>query len=399
VSQGNRSPHEEFIIPVCIFIILFFVAWAVWTFWHTPLTQAITKVRLGELYLDEMIFKANYHLQDGNGNVQYVGTWRSWLPKQKIPDLDPDGQLNLIETSTYIAVLPLKGFFVGIMALMGGLILMYGPGNHYRRRMGLEGLMREQAQSFPAIQPFLKFDPRKLPNRPPGKPVPSTLPLFSEQLSPEEWIAYHEIPVVNNVLDRNRAYEALGKQLGKRWTGPEALPLHAQGMYAACCLKSIRARDAAEELLSGLSLAWSADGGFNPPAKLKAKIKSVIRDPKAGGTMRPFCDLHAWETTALLRALMRSRLEGGVLAPAQFLWLRGHDRVLWYPMNNLGRKSYCAEAVGAMVHFTNELIAEQKIPTPRFDEVIAGIEKYLKSGAARPIPELDKKAGGGKYWK
>ena len=87
------------------------------------------------------------------------------------------------------------------------------------------------------------------------------------------------------------------------------------------------------------------------------------------------------------------------MAPAQFLWLRGADRNLWYPLNNLGRKSYHAEAAGAMVHYTNELIAGQKIPTPRFDEIIKGIEAYLKSAMVRSIPERDPKAKAMKYWK
>ena len=87
------------------------------------------------------------------------------------------------------------------------------------------------------------------------------------------------------------------------------------------------------------------------------------------------------------------------MAPASFLWLRGQDRALWYPLNNLGRKSYHAEAVGALVHYTNELIAGQKIPMPRFDDVIRGIEAFLRGPGSKPIPPLDKTATGGKLAK
>jgi len=259
-------------------------------------------------------------------------------------------------------------------------------------------LMQEQAKSFPTIAPFLKFDPRKLPFRAPGQPVPSQLPMFSEALSPEEWISYHQVGYSGGRIDAGRAYQALALQLGKRWQGPAKLPLHMQGLYAAFALKHVRKRKQSDDLLNAMSLCWSADGGFRPSGKLASEIRKIVKDPKVGGAIQKYADQHAYETTAMLRCLQRAREEGGVLAPAQFVWLRGHDRTLWYPLNNLGRKSYHAEAAGALVHYTNEMIAGQRIPTPRFEEVIKGFEAYMKIGA-RSIPELDKKAGGTNYWK
>jgi intracellular multiplication protein IcmP len=308
-----------------------------------------------------------------------------------LPKTAPVSQIStdMIERSSYIALVPLKYIFAGIMAAVSLFLGLFGPGTRYRRKMGLEGLMREQAKSFPIIQPFLKFNPTKLPFRAPGQPVPIRLPLFSEALSPEEWLAHHEVGYAGGQFDensRNRAYRALALQLGRRWQGPQKLPLYAQGLYAAFALKHVRKRKESYELINNLALSWSAEKGFHPSAKLKGQIRSIIKNPKVGGALQKYADQHAYETTALLRCLMRAREEGGVLAPAEFLWLRGMDRTLWYPLNNLGRKSYCAEAAGALVHYTNELIAGQKIPTPRFDEVIRGLEEFMKSGSARAIP-------------
>jgi intracellular multiplication protein IcmP len=265
-----------------------------------------------------------------------------------------------------------------------------GPNTQYRRRMNLEGLIKEQAKSFPMISPFVKFNPRDLPFRVVGQAVPSKLPLFAEALAPEEWIAYHEIQMQNNQLDVNQAYHALMEQLGERWQGPSKLPIHVQGLFAAFALRHARKRKDSEELLGGMASSWSPDGGLKLSPKVKAKIRKIVNDPKLGGGLMKWADQHAYTTTALLRCLQRAREEGGVLAPASFLWLRGEDRVLWYPLNNLGRRSYHAEAVGALVHYTNELIAGQKIPTPRFDEVIRGIEECVTGPAGRPIPALDK---------
>jgi intracellular multiplication protein IcmP len=396
VSQ-QKSPYEDIILFLVVVFIILGLAWVIWHFFSLELTAIVRFVRVWELRLVHLVYgDGGYKVMDFETGTQVNSeVYRKWLPGRPIGEVLPEH----IRQSTLVGVLPLKMFFMAGMVLMGLVIALKGPGTHYHRRMGLETLMQEQAKSFPAIQPFLKFDPRKLPFRAPGQPVPAQLPLFSEQLAPEEWLAYHEVKMVGGQLDRNRAWQALALQLGRRWEGPEKLPLHAQGLYAVFALKHVRKRKDSEELLGMMSRCWSADKGFRPSAALKKKIRAAIRNPKVGGAMRKYADQHAYETTALARCLSRAREEGGVLAPAQFLWLRGQDRNLWYPLNNLGRKSYCVEAVGALVHYTNELIAGQKIPTPRFDEVITGFEKYMKSGAARVIPELDKKSGGAKYWK
>jgi intracellular multiplication protein IcmP len=372
--------------------LTFALAWAIWHFFHTQLTEALRWVRVGEMWIATLLVSHDYAVMVPEAGRQSMNVWRDWLPKARVGDI---GVPEIIVT-TYVAVLPLRPIFAGLLGLMMLWAIFFGPGTKYRRRMTLEDLIKEQARSFPAIAPFIKFNPLNMPYRVPGDPVPSRLPLFSEALSPEEWIAFHEIKVQNNQLDMNKAYQALSLQLGKRWQGPLKLSWPAQGIYAACALRHARKRKESEALLNELSLSWSPEKGLDLPLKLKTQIRQIIKNPKLGGALQKYTDKHAFETTALLRSLSRAREEGGVLAPASFLWLRGQDRALWYPLNNLGRKSYHSEAVGALVHYTNELIAGQKIPTPRFEDVIRGIESFLRSPGSRAIPPLDKKSRGGK---
>jgi intracellular multiplication protein IcmP len=341
-----------------------------------------------ELWVASFIVGDDYSVIIPDVGAQYLSKWRHWLPIAKVEEID----YPVIRASTYVAVPALRPLLMALMGLMGVWAAFWGPGTHFRRRMGLEGLMREQARSFPVISPILKFNPQDMPHRVLGQAVPGTLPLFAEALSPEEWIAFHEIKVQNRQIDANQAYQALAQQLGSRWRGPHKLPLHVQGLYAAFALRHARKRKDSEDLLNQLALAWTPEGGLNLNGKIRTQIRQIINNPKLGGALQKYADQHAYETTAILRCLQRARDEGGVLAPASFLWLRGQDRTLWYPLNNLGRRSYHAEAVGALVHFTNELIARQKIPTPRFDEVIKGIEDTIHGPMGRPIPPLDKNA-------
>lgn len=367
----------------------------IWHYFHQQLTEVLRWIRVFELWICKFFVGDDYAISTPYAGEQTVGTWRKWLPRAPIEEIG-EQEISIV---TQLAVPALRPLFIGIMIVMGLWVTFFGYGTQFRRRMGLELLLKEQARSFPVISPFVKFDPRKLPFRVPGQPVPATLPLFAEALAPEEWVAYNEITVANGQVDINKMHQALTRQLGKRWQGAKALPVHAQGLFAAFALRANRKRKESADLLGQLALSWSADKGFQPPAKLKLYIRKVIKDPKLGGNLSKFADLHAYETTAMIRSLARARDQGGVLAPAEFVWLRGHDRNLWYALQNLGRRSYHAEAVGSMVHYTNELIASQKIPTPRFEDVIKGFDTYLKSGASREIPVLDKSAGSVKYWK
>jgi intracellular multiplication protein IcmP len=93
----------------------------------------------------------------------------------------------------------------------------------------------------------------------------------------------------------------------------------------------------------------------------------------------------------MIRALLTAREEGGVLAPAQFVWLRGYDRALWYPLNNLGRQAYHMEAAGAMAHFKAERLTRRPIPKPKLDGALRTLSDLMRSSRARAIPQVDYK--------
>ena len=385
-QQGPKSPHEEFIMPALAAFVLFGLGWVIWKTYHLELTSLVRWIRVCEMWIASIWVDKDYGV-NYNGTFQLMKSWRSWLPKARPQDISTED----IAAMTVVALAPLRMVFSALLFAAALWIVFRGPNTQYRRIMGIERLMEEQAKTFPVITPFLKFSPIKIKPRAPGDPVPKRLPLFAEALSPEEWAAYHQIPFKAGKLDRNKAWQALGLQLGQRWRGPLKLPLHSQGLFAVFALKHVRKRKDSERLMGELAKAWSAEKGFNPTLKLKNEIRAIIKDPNIGGKLQPHADRHGYETTAMLRALQRARQEGGVLAPAEFLWLRGHDRTLWYPLNNLGRRAYHPEAAGALSHFVNELVADQKIPTPRFDDVIRIIEKWLSAPTALPIPPLEDK--------
>ena len=117
-----------------------------------------------------------------------------------------------------------------------------------------------------------------------------------------------------------------------------------------------------------------------------SEVEKILRDPETGGKIAPILDQHAWRTTAMLGALLWARNKGGVLAPAQFLWLRAEDRALWYPLNNLGRRAFHSEGAGAMAHFMAETAAKKPLPIPRVDTAVVTLNTYLHDPDKRTIP-------------
>lgn len=360
--------------------------------WHhqqVAIRSAVRWIRYGEMWLMSF-FTTDEYAVDWKGQKIYYEQFME-IARNMPPRELSDEFMQALSTAAMAPYLPV---FIVICSCFGFWALFFGPGTENRRKYDIAGLIKRQANVFPIISPFIDFNPATVPPRPPGAPVPATLPPFAEALSPEEWIVYNEIPVVDKKLDEDAAAKAFAKQLGPRWKGYAALAPYKQVLLAAFCLKSARKRADADTILGRLARSWSEKNGLKIDSSLLREARSVLKDSGLSGKILRKCNEHAWETTALLRGLNMAREEGGVLAPAQFVWLRAHDRNLWYALNNLGRQSFHVEAMGAMAHYKAEKLAQRPIPRLKVGDAVKSIAEYIGSSAARPLPQMDYGASG-----
>lgn len=398
-----------------IWLLIFSIAaiaiiiWGIWTAFKPQITSAIifsraTQMNVASLWTpdDKIIDVPMPFSQDNdaplkarmgdNEGIVYMpakfGDWRKIANARTRENLNP-GEIRVM---TYIALtvwrIPLA-IMVGLFCLW---IVFYGPTSLYHRSLSLETLINDQARTFRIIQPFLKFNPSKLPVRAPGAPVPAELPIFAEALGPEEWLAYNEIPMRDGIPDRNAVEAAFAQQLGGRWKGPLSLPNELQILLAAFCLKAARKRDEAEEMLGRLACCWDHKTGLRLSRErgLLSQARKVLKNKSLSERTLANCNRHAFVATALVRALDTARSEGGVLAPAQFVWLRAHNRKLWYPLNNLGRTAFHAEALGVASHYRSEKQVGRPIPMPRMADAYDGLMTHMNNPTfARPIPTVD----------
>ncbi len=309
----------------------------------------------------------------------------------------PVGQINFKQfvQMNDIVLSVLRYPMMAIIGFMGWRAYTMDNKNPFMRKFDLEGLTQEHAAGFPVIRPITKFNPLKENSRQQGDAVPAKLPPFAEALMPEEWVAYCDVPITDGLPDRDAARRAFLPQLGKRWQGALTLPPYAQALFAAFAMKAGGKRTESDDFLGELATYWEPDGKGKGggrlvlPKEMKDQIRETIQDPKLGRVLEKIAAQHAFTTCALLRCLQFARDQGGVLAPAQFVWLRAVDRMLWYPLNNLGRNAVHIEAAGAITHYRAEKSANKPIPNPQLDPAVDGLFSFINTNSVTHYPPKD----------
>jgi intracellular multiplication protein IcmP len=384
LSDDKPNTHDNAIGWGILLFVLFLIFILFWYFQGDNIKDAARWVRVAEMWLVTWFTTDDYLISWHGKEIPFVSVYEAANLTTK-DELSSDA-MSLISTA---AMYPYRYIFTVILTLLGFWALLAGPKTQFRTTLGLDNLIKRQARIFPAISPFVTFNPSNQPPRPPGAPVPAELPSFSEALSPEEWVAYFEVPVPDGKVDADAAARAFAKQLGAPWRGPVHMKPYRQVLLAAFCLKSLRKRAEADDMLGRLAKCWSFEGGLKLDPVLLRDARRILNNRDMSGKILSKCNQHAYENTALLRALATAREEGGVMAPAQFVWMRGYDRTLWYPLNNLGRQAYHMEALGAMCHYKAEKGAQRPIPRPKMEDAVKAISDHMMSSNARPIPQLD----------
>lgn len=367
-QQGHDLPNMIAIIAFTVMIVIFMV----WLAMHEQISSGIRWLRIGELHIAGL-FTDKYE--------PLIRQLRHLDPKRITGE-----QVLLMSKIT----LDFFRYPVGAISLLMAIIAFRLKEKHpYTRRFGLEEMIKEQATAFPYTAPITKFNPLKDNFRMPGQAIPEKLPAFAEALTPEEWVAYHSLPIQDGKIDRDAARRALSQQLGGRWEGAKALPLWGQALFVAFSLKANGKREAGDNFLQELAQAWQPGKGLVLTAKQKQFVKKNLIDPQVGRITEKVAAQHAFNVPAMVHCLYIAREQGGVLAPAQFVWLRAINRNYWYALNNLGRGAVHAEAAGAIGHYRAEKSAGKPIPNPQLDEAVDGVINYLRENYIETFPAKD----------
>lgn len=181
------------------------------------------------------------------------------------------------------------------------------------------------------------------------------------------------------MLKRGAANRILSLQLGARWYGPEALPEHLQALVAIFTARIDADKKSADHLLEQIAISavpGNTTLSFNGAKEL---MQSHINVKSVQKAMR----LHGYVTGVLASLLMLAR-EAGVLATAEFIWLKTVDRRMWYMLNSVGRPTAMAEIAGAFAHWLAERKLGLPLMVPMVDEAVRGLEAALNEILYKP---------------
>ena len=271
-------------------------------------------------------------------------------------------------------------------------LLRNAPGQ-FTRDLDLPALMRTQAETFRTAAPFVH---RKLGLVKPadGRPRPA-----DPALHVSEWIACFG-RAADGAYSEHRAVAELKRQLGAEWTGVTGAKPHVRCLFAAFALHAARRRADAIALLGDLAQSLP-DGRAEKPAgpdeplavsaEAVAKADGILADASLAGPCAKVAAQHAFTMPAMMSVLTYARVQAGVMAPAQFAFLKLIDRPLWYALHSLGfpagqnrgeQPNPRTEALGARDHWVAECDASGPLSQPSLDRALGVIRNA--AGQVRP---------------
>lgn len=286
-----------------------------------------------------------------------------------------------------------------LLILLAALCLWRNAPRRYRRKLNLIRLAVEMLPAFPATAAFLDQKLRLV------RPSPSSLRPADYALTAEEWVAEFATDP-KGALDESRANSALRIQLGQRWERPDALAPAALVLFVSFSYHLIGRRDEAARLLGEagdtLTGLQAADDGRGPPSALSisgtvvSECHNALREHEAFTGATGIMQRHAWTATGLMSLLNVARTRAGVLAPAQFAWLKLVDRSLWYALQSLGFETEGVgrylhpnprvEAIGVRDHWATERACGVPLPKPTFDRALVILQTHARRLGSKPNP-------------
>lgn len=181
-------------------------------------------------------------------------------------------------------------------------------------------------------------------------------------------------------VNKYRAHKVFVRQLGELWQSFEALTPARRALLAIFAAKALGDRDSAGKLLRQIAhSAKDSELNFSGADALwhKHKNEKVIVE---------IVHRHAFEY-GVLAAMLELARSDGVLASAEFLWLKPRDRVLWYVLNSVGRQTVFPEVAGIFAHFYAERTIGYKLVSPMVEEAVIGLEDAVREWVYVPTDE------------
>ncbi|MDF2868299.1 MAG: icmP [Gammaproteobacteria bacterium] len=363
-APQDQQQNEQALSPLWIALGLFVALLIIWQIGHVYIAMLVIKIKLFETQLISLF----------TNNLQ---TQLHWLKTVNPANLKPNDLAELANlTGEYLR------YPVIIFLIILSILLFFGNSvSNYRRIYSMQTLLEEEKHNWPQIAPVVNLNllSQDIEKGPWAMSMTATIFAKHHQLLVEE----PEIPNSETISHKRKLRYALLKdeatrvfslQMGKYWTSADDLSIHAKALFAIFAAKANHDRTASTDLLN--QIAASALVG-----KLDfTGVQELLDKYKNSKAVQKIVSKHAYILTALASLLELARRDG-VLATAEFLWLKPVDRRLWYMLNNVGRQTAFVETAGPFSHWLAERAIGHKLLMPMIEPAVNGLDNALKEFA------------------
>ena len=364
-GQENQDRELAFLVGAGLVLL---TIWLIWQYGRNIIIWFSFSFDFAQLYILSWIISFGDTAQ---GYMEFIkGVFR---PGSHPRHVDPFSVTW--DEMTYISELAGRYFrwlFGPLILLMALRIMFKMKGTGFARSFSLAGghgpsLASFQAKHWKVFTPGANFDPDK-DNK-----------VEDPAMTPMEWMREHGVGLSDDIggLDMDAAHDAFEKQLGEPWMGVDRAPTYVKALIIVFFYNAKRDKKA-RDIKEQVAIAYSSQ----KDAEIKKTIDALYEKAKKEDKFMPLVDKymskHAYTNTAMFRLLRWARDQGGVLASAEFRWLKPIDRTLWYVLNNTGRRAFHTEGAGAVSHFHAEKIVGGPLSEPHVDQAVDGIDEYLE---------------------
>lgn len=256
-----------------------------------------------------------------------------------------------------------------MLSIMAFIVYRSNLASKFKRIFNMQRLKALDQKEWPQITPVMKVDlvDTDLNDGP-----------WAMALTPLEFCKRNNLINISKENNQNQitllqgaAHRVFALQLGPIWN-EKRLPIHVKALFAIFAARANRDRDNADKLLLQISASAMESGklDFTGAEELFNKHKNSKLAQRA-------VQKHGYMLTVMPSMLELARTDG-VLASAEFLWLKPIDRKLWYILNSVGRQTAIPEIAGVFAHWNAEKMIKRPLQVPMVEEASKAMEIALK---------------------
>lgn len=374
----QQGGGDNSLAPLWISIAIFIMVGIIWIYGQYYIVGAVFAIRKAEATLVSLFLPA---------------VWSDALVQaQQFMQQKPPSRYLTVGFGDLAWVSELIGDYLRypILLIVGGLaVVLYvkNPMLRFCKSYDMNRLVQEEKTNWPQITPVSKLNLLD-EHIDEGMWAMAQAPmnfakkhqLLVEDPRPEENDFMRNKKLRTASINREETRRVFAMQLGAYWTRVEDLPIHSQTLFAIFAARIGQDREAAQNMLKQLAIS-TGTGQLNFTG-----VQQLLNKYKDHKRVKKVIEQHAFVLTVMASMLQTAR-EDGVLACADFLWLKPLDRPLWFMLECVGRQTAFTEIAGPYGHWLTEKSFGSRLNIPMVEEAVNGLEIAIKEFIYKPDDE------------